>query len=192
MTATFEEQRMQEDWLLEGFLALDTPEGFRAELIDGEIVVTPPPTGAHERNIGKIVWQLARKSAIELDFAPTKGLIVPSGGRCPKNRVIPDGTFAPAEMDLFGDAEPWMPADGVLLVVEVTSSRPELDRQAKRHCYARADIPLYLLVDREQRATTLFSEPEGDDYTLSESGTFGKALPLPEPLSMELDTSDLS
>lgn len=31
------------DVLLEGFLALDTPEGFRAELIDGEIVVSPPP-----------------------------------------------------------------------------------------------------------------------------------------------------
>lgn len=33
----------QAEVLLEGFLALDTPEGFRAELIEGEIVVTPPP-----------------------------------------------------------------------------------------------------------------------------------------------------
>jgi hypothetical protein len=31
--------------LLEGFLALDTPEGFRAELIEGEIVVTRRRTG---------------------------------------------------------------------------------------------------------------------------------------------------
>ncbi|WP_344589499.1 hypothetical protein [Actinomadura vinacea] len=37
------EPKTQEEILLEGFLDLRTPEGFRAELIDGEIVVTPPP-----------------------------------------------------------------------------------------------------------------------------------------------------
>ncbi|MCZ7415367.1 MULTISPECIES: hypothetical protein [unclassified Streptomyces] len=33
----------QEEFLLESFLALETPEGFKAELIEGNIVVTPPP-----------------------------------------------------------------------------------------------------------------------------------------------------
>ena len=31
------------DTLLRDFLSLDIPEGYRAQLIDGEIVVTPPP-----------------------------------------------------------------------------------------------------------------------------------------------------
>lgn len=35
MTAMAHEPLSQEDVLLEGFLALDTPEGFRAELIEG-------------------------------------------------------------------------------------------------------------------------------------------------------------
>lgn len=48
MTAMAHEPLTQEEVLLEGFLALDTPEGFRSELIEGDIVVTPPPDGEHD------------------------------------------------------------------------------------------------------------------------------------------------
>lgn len=37
MTAMPHEPLTQADVLLEGFLALDTPEGFRAELIEGRL-----------------------------------------------------------------------------------------------------------------------------------------------------------
>lgn len=62
MTAMAHEPLTQAEVLLEGFLALDTPEGFRAELIEGEIVVTPPPDGDHEDYIGLIVDQVARRA----------------------------------------------------------------------------------------------------------------------------------
>src|SRR5512139_3488039 len=114
MTVMAHEPQTQESYLLEGFLALDTPEGFRAELIDGEIVVTPPPGGDHDKNIGRVVRQINQKSAVRFDFWPNKGLITPSGARRPQSRVIPDGTFAPEELDLF-DGEPWSPTDGVAM-----------------------------------------------------------------------------
>ncbi|MEU5213268.1 Uma2 family endonuclease [Streptomyces sp. NPDC020742] len=104
--------------------------------------------------------------------------------------MIPDATFAPTELDLFLDAEPWMPSDGVALVMEVTSSNPERDWKAKRHCYARAGIPLYLLVDRSKAAITLFSDPSGDDYVGNNTAPLGKPLPLPAPFSFELETTD--
>ncbi|WP_261986812.1 Uma2 family endonuclease [Actinomadura sp. HBU206391] len=84
-----------------------------------------------------------------------------------------------------------MRPDGLALIVEVTSSRPDNDREAKRHCYARGGIPLYLLVDRERETVTLFSEPAGDDYTESHSGVFGKTIELPAPFSFSLDTGDM-
>ncbi|MCX0243585.1 Uma2 family endonuclease [Streptomyces drozdowiczii] len=184
------ESLSQADVLLEGFLALDTPEGFRAELIEGEIVVTPPPDGDHEDYIGLILEQVMAHSRTRMQFAGNKGLKLSSGGRCPKNHAIPDGTFAPKALRLYRGAASWMPCEGVALVVEVTSSKPAADREAKRHCYARGPIPLYLLVDREDSSVTLFSDPEGDDYRQHCTVPFGKAVRLPEPFSFDLETAE--
>ncbi|MEU5098400.1 Uma2 family endonuclease [Streptomyces sp. NPDC020996] len=190
MTAMAHEQLTQAEVLLEGFLALDTPEGFRAELIDGEIVVTPPPDGDHEDYIGLIVEEVIRKSRTRMQFAGNKGLKLRSGGGCPKDHAIPDATFAPMELRLYRGAEPWMPCDGVAMVLEVTSTKPAADREAKRRCYARGGIPLYLLVDGEAASVTLFSDPRNDDYRQVCTLPFGKPLPLPEPFAFELETAD--
>ncbi|WP_324788527.1 Uma2 family endonuclease [Streptomyces sp. H51] len=180
----------QAEVLLEGFLALDTPEGFRAELIDGEIVVTPPPDGDHEKYISRIVRQVIRRSRSDMDCSGNKGLKLVSGGACPRNHAIPDATFAPVDRDLFAGAEAWMPCDGVAMVLEVTSTKPAADREAKRRCYARGGIPLYLLVDREAASVTLFADPRNDDYRQVCTLPFGKPLPLPEPFAFELETAD--
>ncbi|MBQ0983037.1 Uma2 family endonuclease [Streptomyces sp. F63] len=182
----------QEELLLESFLALETPEGFRAELIEGEIVVTPPPDGEHEDYISTITRQVLRHAAKDMDVSGNKGLVLPRGGLCPKNYAIPDAAFAPRALRLFRGAEPWMPADGVALVAEVTSAKPDGDRFAKRHCYSRAGIPLYLLVDREKGTVTLFEEPEETDYAESHSVSFGKPLPLPEPFGFALETAEFA
>jgi Uma2 family endonuclease len=83
-----------------------------------------------------------------------------------------------------------MPCEGVALVVEVTSSRPQRDREDKRRAYARGGIPLYLLVDRQASSLTLFSQPEGADYREHCTVLFGKSLSLPEPFAFDLETSD--
>lgn len=191
MTAMAHEPLSQEDVLLEGFLALDTPEGFRAELIQGEIVVTPPPDGDHEDYIGLIVNQVIRRSRTDMQFSGNKGLKLRSGGGCPKNHLVPDGTFAPMELRLYRGADSWMPCDGVAMVMEVTSSKPQADREVKRRCYARAGIPLHLLVDRDTAQVTVFSEPKEDDYREHCARPFGKPIALPEPFAFDLDTADL-
>lgn len=192
MTAmAYEPPATQEETLLDYFLALETPEGFRAELIEGEIVVSPAPDGDHEDAIELIVSQMYDSSKVRMQYSGNKGLKLPRGGLCPKNYVIPDATFAPREQRLFRGAPPWMPPDGVLLVAEVTSTQADRDRVDKRHCYARAGIPYYLLVDRKTSMVILFSEPVRDDYAETHSVPFGKSLPLPEPFAFDLDTSGL-
>ncbi|MGW6390072.1 Uma2 family endonuclease [Streptomyces sp. NPDC055103] len=191
MTAMPHEPLTQADVLLEGFLALDTPEGFRAELIEGEIVVTPPPDGDHEKYISRVLRQVVRKSLVDMDASGNKGLKA-SGAAVERlrNHVIPDLTFAPVDADLFAGADPWMPCDGVAMVLEVTSSRPNADRESKRLCYARGGIPLYLLVDRDTSTVTLFTDPDRDDYREHHAVPFGKSLPLPAPFGFDLETAE--
>lgn len=175
--------RTDEDGLLEAFLALETPEGFKAELIEGEIVVTPPPDGEHETVIGRIVWQIARQCPADLDFGPGKGLIVPTG------RFIPDGTFT--EPGAMLGRESWSEPDGVLMVLEVTSTRPQKDREQKRRGYAAAGIPCYLLVDRQRNELVLHSAPLHGDYSRTDRVSVGDPLELPEPFGFTLETGKL-
>ncbi|MEV7217247.1 Uma2 family endonuclease [Kitasatospora cineracea] len=72
--------------LLADFLALETPEGYRAELVAGEIVLSPPQDGGHEAVIGRVLRQVFRADR-EFDYGGNKGLVVPGG------RYVPDGTF---------------------------------------------------------------------------------------------------
>jgi len=168
--------------ILAAFEELGVPSGYRAELIEGEIVVSPPPDGHHEQVLSRVTKQLHRRSATDVDVAGTKGTITPTG------RFIPD--LATARAGLFADAEPWMPADGLLLVVEVTSDHPNRDREQKRRGYAAAGIPLYLLVDRSRDEVVLYSAPADGDYHTRQQQPIGKGIELPAPFSFTLDTAE--
>ncbi|MFG2131564.1 Uma2 family endonuclease [Streptomyces sp. NPDC048751] len=187
---TDEKLRQAGEVVLEGFLQLEPPEGFRAQLLDGQILVTPPPDGFHEHCLSEIIRQVVKKSGTRMDFSGNKGLKLPSRSAHPDDHVIPDNVLCPDAAQLFRGAAPWMPPDGVTLVVEVTFLYPHVDREAKRRCYARAGIPLYLLVDREASATTLFMDPVKDDYREHHTRPFGKPITLPEPFAFGLDTSE--
>ncbi|MGW2596303.1 Uma2 family endonuclease [Streptomyces klenkii] len=184
---------MENAILLELFLELDAsaPEGLRAELIDGEIVVSPPPEGCHAHCLSEIWRQVVLLSATHMSLSGHKGLAVPREGGGPPDRVIPDVTIAPRERRPFRGAPAWMPCDDLAMVVEVTGSRADIDRIAKRYRYARAGIPLHLLVDREHETITLFSEPTGEGYGGTRSTAFGEPLPFPAPFSFVLETSEL-
>lgn len=174
------EQR-DDEWILKAFLELEErlPEGLRAELIDGEIVLVSPPDGTHENVVAKIARQIFSNCA-DIEVWTTKGLQTPRG------RFIPDMVAGPS--DFVIGMPSWVVADGFYLVVEVTSSRPEDDREAKRLGYAEAEIPLYLLVDRDRGECVLRAEPENGDYRSSYRVPIGEAVPLPQPFGFALLT----
>ena len=153
---------------------------YRAELIAGSFIVTPPPAGNHESVISKLTVQFARKSLVDIAVSGNRGLDTPFGN------FIPDLTVA--EPGSFDDGPSWGSAAGTMLLVEVTSSESADDREHKRRAYAAVGVPLYLLVDRDRYETVLFSRPdvEAQDYRADIRVPFGSDLELPAPFSFTL------
>lgn len=168
------------------------PEGWRVELIEGEICVTPPANGEHEEIVSEVNHQVGRKVRDEsLRNHTGIGLSVP--GSSGTEHVIPDLVIAPEGS--FGDKEEWHDPSPVLLVAEVTSDSTanrdrDRDREKKIRGYARAGIPVYLLIDREEGQVTVYSEPSADEYAKGAKHKMGLAVPLPAPLGFELDTAE--
>lgn len=84
---------------------------------------------------------------------------------------------------------------GIALIVEVTSpTSPDTvlnDRVTKPREYAKAGVPLYLLVDQEPGQWTLFALAEGwQRYQVAAGGKYGEPVPLPAPLGFEIATAD--
>ncbi|MFJ5828321.1 Uma2 family endonuclease [Streptomyces sp. NPDC093089] len=162
------------------------PKGWCVELIEGEIYVVPPANGEHEEIVSELNGQV-RDHDKRVGRYTGIGLGLP-GATADTVRVIPDLVIAPKGS--FDDQQEWHSPDAVLLVAEVTSaSTASRDRVQKIRAYARAAIPLYLLIDREAGEAVVCSEPVGDDYAHKSIHKLGASVPLPHPLGFDLDTS---
>ncbi|NXY97009.1 Uma2 family endonuclease [Streptomyces sp. BR123] len=172
---------------LDDFEALErgAPETVTLEFIAGKLEVKPVPDGDH----GAIVMWLLRQcmqSRPELDLHPEQGLTVE---QYRTGRARPDGVLAPVAH--FAGQGEWPDAAGVLMVVEVTSHDADTDRRdrhEKRDGYAAAGIPVFLLIDRERHTLTVYSQPENGTYLFDPAFAYGKAVVLPDPVGITLDT----
>jgi Uma2 family endonuclease len=169
-------------------LSAAAPKGWRVELIEGEIYVTPPANGELEEIVSELNDQAIRRGSDQsLRNYTGIGLNVP--GASDTGHVIPDLVIAPKGS--FDSQEEWHEPSGSLLVAEVTStSTADRDRNRKILGYARAGIPVYLLIDREEAEVTVYSEPSGDEYTQNPRYKLGLTVPLPAPLGFEIDTAE--
>jgi Uma2 family endonuclease len=162
----------------------------KAEIINGELIVSPMAVFWHERVCRWLVRSLDGvcdangwfgDSAGEIELPPTGDLI------CPDFMILRDASTVP-------DLVSTRPLDHVLLAAEVISaSSIERDREVKPRACALAGIPLYLLVDRFTKPVTisLHSEPGKDGYADVTTVTAGEKLHLPAPVNLTLDTSSL-
>lgn len=175
MTVTMDKPKSLEAALDE----LELSPGYKAELIEGEIIVTPPPNREHE----SVISELTRAIVLNTDLRTAGGL----GLVTPNGRFIPDLTVVTKQFMRSAPAEHWNDVTGILLVAEVTSWGGARDRGAKAIGYGAAGIPLYLLIDRAAKQTVLFSEPRGGRYQSRETFEITAGVPLPAPFGFTVE-----
>ena len=187
MSTAAVESQCSWDALLQAWRGLDVPDGWRAEIIEESLTVSPPPSEVHNV-VGHFVHRaLARSLPDDLGIFQTLGVrVVPLG-----ELYIPDLAVVP--LDLLPSPEPPLSAEHAVLVVEITSrGNAERDRKTKLWGYAHAPVPHYLLIDpwdRQGPAVTLHSDPRRGAYQRVERVPYGAKILLPSPVDMVLDTA---
>jgi Uma2 family endonuclease len=103
---------------------------------------------------------------------------------------VPDMVVVPPGAETRGDERA-----SIAFVAEVTSpDSPDTvlnDREIKPVEYAKAGIPLYLLVDQEPGRWTLHGLAEGwQRYQVAAAGKYGELAELPPPFGFAIQTAD--
>ncbi|WP_113704280.1 Uma2 family endonuclease [Nonomuraea lactucae] len=170
------------------FDALPELPGFRAEVIQGDLIVSPLGTPEHS-------WIAADLHDALLPLRQQHGWRGSVGGvsiciEGSREPAAPDYVLSPADCPRWGNLE--LLSSGVILVAEVVSpSSVRRDHEDKPFIYAQGSVPIYLLIDPvDKRPTvTVFSNVDDGAYRTVHTAPLGAPLLLPKPIDLELDTS---
>ncbi|WCN02863.1 Uma2 family endonuclease [Streptomyces sp. M92] len=162
--------------------------GHRVEILNGSIVVTPPPDGPHQESLTWLVEEFARVGARQagLRYLGGIGLWLPTG---PDDYAVPD--FSVVD-DVYRDAvveKNCYAPDVFRLVLEVTSTNWSNDTAIKVGTYARAGIPVYVIADRHHDEVLLYTDPADGKYPDPQRFKRGQDIPIPESVGVTLTLS---
>ncbi|MGW1500822.1 Uma2 family endonuclease [Streptomyces mirabilis] len=164
------------------------PETVRLEYVNGKLEVKAMPDGNH-REIFMWLLRQCMQQRPDLNLVPESGV---KAEAYRKGRARTDGSLAPVG-HYKGHGE-WSDPDGTLMTVEITSRDRDTnrrDRIDKPVGYGAAEIPVYLLIDRDNNTVVVFSEPKDGRYQQSRSYPWGSVVELPAPVGITLNTEEL-
>ncbi|GGO71079.1 Uma2 family endonuclease [Nonomuraea cavernae] len=170
------------------FDALPELPGFRADVIEGNLIVSLVGTPEH----ADCAMALYRVLIPVMDEHGWKGRAgnVDVCVEGPREPVEPDFVLAPPDCPRWGERE--LRSSGLIMVAEVVSAGSALrDRVEKPPLYATGGVPIYLLIDllAEPPSVTVHSEPRDGAYLARATVPVGSPLRLPSPIDVELGTS---
>ena len=137
-----------------GILARKEP----VELLDGDIIVLPPTHPWHQGSVDHLahdlVISLQRRSIVSV-HGPAR--------LSEFSETMPDVMLLNWRDDFYRAGKPT--PDDVLLIIEVSDSSLEYDRTDKLSAYARAGIPEFWIVSRDDRRIEAYTEPSEGTYS---------------------------
>ena len=156
-------------------------DGHRYEILEGSLVMTPPPGGRHQ-NAGAELLDLLRATS-----PPGWRALYELGVRIPRGNFVPDIVVLRPGADL--DVIWHDPAD-VALVVEIASPSTEtMDRGTKTLKYAEAGIPAYWRIGRD--GTLVVYELVDGEYAVIATVLPGESWTAAQPFPVTVAPADL-
>ena len=133
-------------------------ESDRVELLDGDIIVMPPIQPWHAGQVNRftdlLVPSLQRRAVVSVQ-GPTR--------LNDESEPQPDIMLLRWRDDYYEGGHP-RPAD-VLLLIEVSDTTLDYDRNTKLSAYARAGIPEVWIVSRQDRRIETYTSPTEGTYS---------------------------
>ncbi|MFF9485971.1 Uma2 family endonuclease [Streptomyces sp. NPDC014676] len=164
---------------------LDVPDGYQAEIIRGNIVVSPWSKGYYTR-VMRLVCQ-------QLEPHLPEGHVIE---RAPNPYVFPgdERAYGPdihaAHAKALETADNHIDGEALCFVAELTSSTTrDDDLTDKVEVYGRAGIPVYLILDMQEEQATVLWTPSAKGYESRDTRPFGEKLSIPAPFGCVLDTT---
>ncbi|MDX3577681.1 MULTISPECIES: Uma2 family endonuclease [unclassified Streptomyces] len=163
---------------------LDTPAGYKAELIRGKIVVSPWSKLRYKKVMKELRLQLEQHApeGHDVDVAPFLFTFPGSErGYGPDLHVADETAFEVEGRHADGAA--------LSLAAELTSdSAKDVDRLDKMATYGQI-VPVYLLLDMRVGEINVMWDPSPKGYRSRTDVPFGHPVRIPAPFDFELDTS---
>lgn len=132
-------------------------EDDRVELLDGEIIKMSPIGSSHAacvKGLNQLIQQLLGQTVLVSVQDPIR--------LNDFSEPQPDVALLRPRADRYAQAHP-TPAE-VLLVIEVSDTTVQFDRNVKVPLYARAGIPEVWLIDLQQNTIEIYAQPAGGVY----------------------------
>ncbi|WKK21985.1 Uma2 family endonuclease [Streptomyces olivoreticuli] len=160
-------------------------EGFKIELLRGNIVMMAGPDRVHNMIVESVVDQIPRDHWHRMQ---TQDLAIPGEDSEPQPDLVV------IERGAFEGPGRLIPAAATTLLMEVVSKySAHTDYRIKRAMYAAGRVPAYLVVDPFAAKCLLLTNPVGvgeeADYRTEQTSKFGEPVPL-GTLGVSLDTSE--
>lgn len=171
--------------LLDVLDELHVPDGHRAEIIRGDIVVSPWSKGYYLDVMDAVCEQLKPHLPEGHRISCGPFLYVFPGS---ERAFGPDIRAAHRSVSRTGSSR--LDGEALSFVAELTStSTRDDDLTDKVEVYGKAGIPVYLLLDMQEERATVFWAPSAKGYESHCTMPFGEKLAIPAPFGCVLDTT---
>jgi Uma2 family endonuclease len=148
------------------------PEGYRAEVVEGAICMTPQRM-THWNIIRRVLRQLEDRFGEGAEITSDVRIDFPGylNGFCPDLAKVAEGAVRDED-------DRWSCRDVEFVLEVISRGTGRNDYGPKRDTYAVAGVPVYLIADPYQRQCHVFTEPKGDEYRTRRTVDFGEPIDL--------------